>query len=99
PTGTAYSIIANRISYQFDLQGPSITNDTACSSSLVAVYEAVRALGHGECNLALAGGVNLIWSPKHFVAFSQASMLSRTGRASAFDQAADGYVRGEGGAV
>ncbi|MEU8698861.1 SDR family NAD(P)-dependent oxidoreductase [Streptomyces sp. NPDC048680] len=99
PTGTAYSIIANRISYQFDLQGPSITNDTACSSSLVAVYEAVRALGHGECGLALAGGVNLIWSPKHFVAFSQASMLSRTGRASAFDQSADGYVRGEGGAV
>ncbi|MFJ8969403.1 SDR family NAD(P)-dependent oxidoreductase [Streptomyces anulatus] len=99
PTGTAYSIIANRISYQLDLQGPSITNDTACSSSLVAVYEAVRALGHGECGLALAGGVNLIWSPKHFVAFSQASMLSRTGRASAFDQGADGYVRGEGGAV
>ncbi|WP_405194522.1 SDR family NAD(P)-dependent oxidoreductase [Streptomyces anulatus] len=99
PTGTAYSIIANRISYQFDLQGPSITNDTACSSSLVAVYEAVRALGHGECGLALAGGVNLIWSPKHFVAFSQAGMLSRTGRASAFDQSADGYVRGEGGAV
>ncbi|MFJ1958216.1 SDR family NAD(P)-dependent oxidoreductase [Streptomyces microflavus] len=99
PTGTAYSIIANRISYQLDLQGPSITNDTACSSSLVAVYEAVRALSHGECGLALAGGVNLIWSPKHFVAFSQASMLSRTGRASAFDQSADGYVRGEGGAV
>ncbi|MER5556854.1 SDR family NAD(P)-dependent oxidoreductase [Streptomyces sp. NPDC002793] len=99
PTGTAYSIIANRISYHFDFQGPSITNDTACSSSLVSVYEAVRALTNGECGLALAGGVNLIWSPKHFVAFSQASMLSRTGRASAFDESADGYVRGEGGAV
>lgn len=99
PTGTAYSIIANRISYYFDFQGPSITNDTACSSSLVSVYEAVRALCNGECGVALAGGVNLIWSPKHFVAFSQASMLSRTGRASAFDQSADGYVRGEGGAV
>ncbi|MFJ4966514.1 SDR family NAD(P)-dependent oxidoreductase [Streptomyces sp. NPDC088729] len=99
PTGTAYSIIANRISYHFDFQGPSITNDTACSSSLVSVYEAVRALDNGECGLALAGGVNLIWSPKHFVAFSQASMLSRTGRASAFDESADGYVRGEGGAV
>lgn len=99
PTGTAYSIIANRISYYFDLQGPSITNDTACSSSLVSVHEAVRALCNGECGVALAGGVNLIWSPKHFVAFSQASMLSRTGRASAFDQSADGYVRGEGGAV
>ncbi|MER5985193.1 SDR family NAD(P)-dependent oxidoreductase [Streptomyces sp. NPDC001787] len=99
PTGTAYSIIANRVSYHFDFQGPSITNDTACSSSLVSVYEAVRALRNGECGLALAGGVNLIWSPKHFVAFSQASMLSRTGRASAFDESADGYVRGEGGAV
>ncbi|MEU7163984.1 SDR family NAD(P)-dependent oxidoreductase [Streptomyces morookaense] len=99
PTGTAYSIIANRISYVLDLQGPSITNDTACSSSLVSVYEAVSALQNGECGLALAGGVNLAWSPKHFVAFSQASMLSRTGRSRAFDQGADGYVRGEGGAV
>ncbi|MFH8346373.1 SDR family NAD(P)-dependent oxidoreductase [Streptomyces sp. NPDC018045] len=99
PTGTAYSVIANRVSYFFDFQGPSITNDTACSSSLVSVYEAVSALRNGECGLALAGGVNLIWSPKHFVAFSQASMLSRTGRSRAFDQDADGYVRGEGGAV
>ncbi|SFS90387.1 SDR family NAD(P)-dependent oxidoreductase [Saccharopolyspora flava] len=99
PTGTAYSIIANRVSYSLDLQGPSITNDTACSSSLVSVYEAVSALQRGECEQALAGGVNLVWSPKHFVAFSQASMLSRTGRSKAFDQDADGYVRGEGGAV
>ncbi|MFH8410884.1 SDR family NAD(P)-dependent oxidoreductase [Streptomyces sp. NPDC018019] len=99
PTGTAYSVIANRVSYFFDFQGPSITNDTACSSSLVSVYEAVSALRNGECGLALAGGVNLCWSPKHFVAFSQAGMLSRTGRSRAFDQDADGYVRGEGGAV
>ncbi|KND26274.1 SDR family NAD(P)-dependent oxidoreductase [Streptomyces acidiscabies] len=99
PTGTAYSIISNRISYWFDLQGPSITNDTACSSSLVSVYEAVTALRNGDCALALAGGVNLCWSPKHFVAFSQAGMLSPTGRCRAFDQGADGYVRGEGGAV
>ncbi|MEF3115178.1 SDR family NAD(P)-dependent oxidoreductase [Streptomyces chrestomyceticus] len=99
PTGTAYSVIANRVSYFFDFQGPSITNDTACSSSLVSVYEAVAALRNGECGLALAGGVNLVWSPKHFVAFSQAGMLSRTGRSRAFDQDADGYVRGEGGAV
>ncbi|TMU98191.1 SDR family NAD(P)-dependent oxidoreductase [Streptomyces sp. DASNCL29] len=99
PTGTAYSIISNRVSYYFDLQGPSITNDTACSSSLVSVYEAVTALRNGDCTLALAGGVNLCWSPKHFVAFSQASMLSPTGRCRAFDKGADGYVRGEGGAV
>ncbi|MEU5186688.1 SDR family NAD(P)-dependent oxidoreductase [Streptomyces klenkii] len=99
PTGTAYSIISNRVSYFLDLQGPSITNDTACSSSLVSVYEAVTALRNGDCTTALAGGVNLCWSPKHFVAFSQASMLSRTGECRAFDQGADGYVRGEGGAV
>ncbi|MGW1784018.1 SDR family NAD(P)-dependent oxidoreductase [Streptomyces sp. NPDC002143] len=99
PTGTAYSIISNRVSYYFDFQGPSITNDTACSSSLVSVYEAVTALRNGDCALALAGGVNLCWSPKHFVAFSQASMLSPSGRCRAFDQGADGYVRGEGGAV
>ncbi|MEV4922760.1 SDR family NAD(P)-dependent oxidoreductase [Streptomyces roseoverticillatus] len=99
PTGTAYSIISNRVSYLLDLQGPSITNDTACSSSLVSVYEAVSALRNGDCSTALAGGVNLCWSPKHFVAFSQASMLSRTGECRAFDQGADGYVRGEGGAV
>ncbi|MFE7277378.1 SDR family NAD(P)-dependent oxidoreductase [Streptomyces sp. NPDC057623] len=99
PTGTAYSIISNRVSYYFDFQGPSITNDTACSSSLVSVYEAVTALRNGDCALALAGGVNLCWSPKHFVAFSQASMLSPTGRCRAFDKGADGYVRGEGGAV
>ncbi|MEU3571062.1 type I polyketide synthase, partial [Kitasatospora sp. NPDC036755] len=99
PTGTAYSIIANRLSYHFDLHGPSIANDTACSSSLVSVYEAVTALNNGDCDLALAGGVNLCWSPKHFVAFSKAGMLSPTGRANAFDQGADGFVRGEGGAV
>lgn len=99
PTGTAYSVISNRVSYFLDLHGPSITNDTACSSSLVSVYEAVSALRGGECDLALAGGVNLCWSPKHFVAFSQAGMLSRSGECRAFDQGADGYVRGEGGAV
>ncbi|WP_203840627.1 type I polyketide synthase, partial [Winogradskya humida] len=99
PTGTAYSIVANRLSYFFDLRGPSITNDTACSSSLVSIYEAVAALTNGDCDLALAGGVNLAWSPKLFVAFSQAGMLSPTGRSHAFDQNADGFVRGEGGAV
>ncbi|MFJ2811696.1 SDR family NAD(P)-dependent oxidoreductase [Kitasatospora sp. NPDC087271] len=99
PTGTAYSIVANRLSYYFDFHGPSIANDTACSSSLVSLYEAVAALHNGDCDLALAGGVNLCWSPKLFVAFSKASMLSPTGRSHAFDQDADGFVRGEGGAV
>ncbi|WP_274910624.1 SDR family NAD(P)-dependent oxidoreductase [Streptomyces sp. WZ-12] len=99
PTGTAFSVVANRLSYFFDFHGPSIANDTACSSSLVALYEAVTALRNGDCELALAGGVNLCWSPKLFVAFSKASMLSPTGTSHAFDQDANGFVRGEGGAV
>jgi acyl transferase domain-containing protein/acyl carrier protein/enoyl-CoA hydratase/carnithine racemase/NAD(P)-dependent dehydrogenase (short-subunit alcohol dehydrogenase family) len=99
PTGIAFSIIANRVSHFFDFQGPSITNDTACAASMTSVYEAVRALQDGTCDLALAGGVNLIWSPNHFVAFSKAGMLSKEGRSKAFDDAADGYVRGEGGAI
>ena len=99
PTGIAFSIIANRVSHFFDLRGPSVTNDTACAASLTAVHDAVAALRTGQCDMALAGGVNLIWSPNHFVAFSKAGMLSRDGRAKAFDEAADGYVRGEGGAV
>jgi len=99
PTGIAFSIIANRVSHFFDFQGPSIANDTACAASMTSLYEAVRALQDGTCDLALAGGVNLIWSPNHFVAFSKAGMLSKDGKGKAFDDAADGYVRGEGGAV
>ncbi len=99
PTGIAFSIIANRVSHFLDLQGPSVTNDTACAASMTSVYDAVRAIQDGTCGMALAGGVNLIWSPNHFVAFSKAGMLSRDGRSKAFDEAADGYVRGEGGAV
>ena len=99
PTGTAYSIIANRISHYFDLAGPSLINDTACASSLVSVYQAVRAIQNGEVEAALAGGVNLCWSVNHFIAFSKNGMLSRDGRCKAFDGSADGYVRGEGGAV
>lgn len=99
PTGIAFSIIANRVSHFFDLRGPSIANDTACAASLTSVYEAVRALQSGSCDLALAGGVNLIWSPNHFIAFSRNGMLSPSGASQAFDQGADGYVRGEGGAV
>jgi acyl transferase domain-containing protein len=99
PTGIAFSIIANRISHFFDLRGPSLANDTACAASLTSVYEAVRALQTGECDLALAGGVNLTWSPNHFIAFSKNGMLSREGASRAFDQRADGYVRGEGGAM
>ncbi|MEU9123593.1 SDR family NAD(P)-dependent oxidoreductase [Streptomyces sp. NPDC048506] len=99
PTGAAYAIIANRVSHHLDLRGPSVVNDTACASSLVAVHQAVQALKSGECDLALAGGVNLTWSPRHFIAFAKAGMLSPDGLCRAFDADANGYVRGEGGGI
>ncbi|RZI42230.1 SDR family NAD(P)-dependent oxidoreductase [Herbaspirillum sp. HC18] len=99
-TGGALSITANRLSYCFGLQGPSMTIDTACSSSLVAVHQACLSLAAGECDLALAGGVNLVLSDELGAVFTQARMLSPEGRCRTFDQKVDGYVRGEGcGAV
>ncbi len=95
-TGTALSIVANRISNRLDLPGPSMGIDTACSSSLVAVDTACRHLADGSCDMALAGGVNILLDPRMFVTFSRAHMLSPTGRIRAFDAAADGFVRGEG---
>ncbi|MFZ5894797.1 MAG: SDR family NAD(P)-dependent oxidoreductase [Myxococcota bacterium] len=98
-TGTAMSITANRISYAFDLKGPSVAVDTACSSSLVAVDLACKALLNGDCDYALAGGVNVILKPEMTIAMSKATMLSRDGRCKSFDSRADGYVRGEGAAM
>lgn len=95
-TGNAHSIAANRLSYFFDLRGPSVAIDTACSSSLVAVHMACQSLRSGECEVALAGGVNVILTPDLTVAFSQAQMLSSDGRCKTFDDDADGYVRSEG---
>jgi acyl transferase domain-containing protein/acyl carrier protein len=95
-TGNALSVAANRISYLFDLRGPSWVVDTACSSSLVAIHQACQSLRLKECSLAIAGGVNLILSPQLTIAFSQAGMMSPRGRCRAFDDSADGYVRGEG---
>jgi amino acid adenylation domain-containing protein len=95
-TGNAASIAANRISYVLDLQGPSLTVDTACSSSLLSVHLASESLRRGECQVAVAGGVNLMLTPDLTVAFSQARMLSPDGRCKTFDAGADGYVRGEG---
>ncbi len=95
-TGTAHSIAANRLSYQFDLRGPSLAVDTACSSSLVAVHAACRSLRAGECGVALAGGVNLLINPALSVAFARGGMLSPDGSCRTFDDAANGYVRGEG---
>ncbi len=94
-SGRAFSIAANRLSYLWDLKGPSLTVDTACSSSLVAVHQACDYLRQGG-SLALAAGVNLILDPDLTIAFSQAGMLSPEGRCKTFDRSADGYVRGEG---
>ena len=98
-TGGTLSIAANRISYVFDLHGPSMAVDTACSSSLVALHQACLGIWRGESASALAGGVNILMTPFSFIGFSKASMLSPTGRCRAFDAAGDGYVRAEGAAV
>ena len=95
-TGGALSIIANRVSYFFDLRGPSVTVDTACSSSLVAVHLACQSLRTGDSNLALAAGVNLLLSPAVTRSFDQAEAMSPSGQCHAFDASADGFVRGEG---
>lgn len=97
--GTALAILANRISYIYGLRGPSMTIDTACSSSLVALHHAVLALRSGRIDTAIVGGSNLIASPASFIAFSQANMLSPTGRCRAFSADADGFVRAEGAVV
>ncbi len=94
--GTSSAAAAGRISYRLGLQGPAVTVDTACSSSLVAIHQACQALLLEECDLALAGGVNVMLSPATMITFSHSRMLAPDGRCKTFDAAADGYVRGEG---
>ncbi|MGC9237612.1 MAG: type I polyketide synthase, partial [Thiomonas sp.] len=98
-TGNTLSIAANRLSYTFNLHGPSMAIDTACSSSLVALHQACTALTTGQTSMALVGGANLLLHPYPFVGFTKASMLSAQGRCRAFAAGGDGYVRAEGAAM
>ncbi|MFI7601288.1 type I polyketide synthase [Actinoplanes sp. NPDC049681] len=90
------AFIAGRVSYTFGLMGPSKVVDTTCSSSLVALHDACESLRRGECDMALAGGVNLMLTPYSFVLLSKFRALSPDGRCKTFSAAADGYARGEG---
>jgi acyl transferase domain-containing protein/NAD(P)-dependent dehydrogenase (short-subunit alcohol dehydrogenase family) len=97
---SSYASVANRVSYFFDFRGPSVTVDTMCSSSLVAVHQACASIRSGECEVALAGGVNVMSHPSKYVQLSQGGFLSTDGRCRAFGEGGDGYVPGEGvGAV
>ncbi|KUZ97320.1 non-ribosomal peptide synthetase [Burkholderia ubonensis] len=95
-TGNPLNTAAGRISYGLGLQGPSMAIDTACSSSLTAIHTASQNLRSGECDLAIAGGVNLILSPDNSIAVSRTRALAPDGRCKTFDAAADGFVRSEG---
>jgi acyl transferase domain-containing protein/NAD(P)-dependent dehydrogenase (short-subunit alcohol dehydrogenase family) len=95
-TAATMTMLANRISYAFDLRGPSLAIDTACSASLVAVHYACQGLWNGECELALAGGVNVILCPDFMSVMCKGHFLAPDGRCKSFDARADGYGRGEG---
>ena len=99
-TGTASSIIANRVSYFYDFRGPSVAIDTACSSSLVAVHAGVQALRTGEADVVLAGGVNALVTPAVTLGFDEVGgVLAPDGRIKSFSADADGYARSEGGGM
>lgn len=97
--GTSLCLAANRISFAFDWHGPSMAIDTACSSSVVAVHLACQNLRHGECEMALACGANVLLSPAGMVNLTKAGISSPDGKVRSFDAAASGYVRSEGAGV
>ncbi len=99
-TSSSLALLANRLSYVFDLRGPSFAVDTACSSSLTSLHLACQAVTGGHCEVAVAGGVNFMLRPEYFIAASKGGFLSPDARCKAFDARANGYARGEGaGAV
>ena len=99
-TASIFAAIANRVSYTLDLAGPSLAIDSMCSSSLSAIHLAVSSLRRGECDMAVAGGVNLMSHPHKYRFLCQNRMLSADGRCRSFGEGGDGYVPGEGvGAV
>ncbi len=95
-SGASVAMLANRLSYNFDLSGPSIAIDTACSSSLVALHVAATSIRAGECDMAFVAGVNFLLSPAGGLSFSHAGAMADDGRCKVFDHRADGYVRSEG---
>jgi acyl transferase domain-containing protein len=95
-TGSALSISSNRLSYCFDLRGPSMTIDTACSSSLTAFHLACQAIRDGTCSAAIVAGVNVLMNPSTVIQFSQLGVLSPDGMCQSFSNKANGYVRSEG---
>ena len=95
-SGNSHSILANRISFLFNLRGPSAPLDTACSSSLVALHRAIESIHTGSSDMAIVGGVQVMLTPVAHVALSMAGMLSIDGKCKTFDKDANGYVRGEG---
>ncbi|MGW4128211.1 SDR family NAD(P)-dependent oxidoreductase [Amycolatopsis japonica] len=99
PTGVSMTMLAARLSYAFDWRGPAFTIDTACSSSLVALHQACNALALGDCELAIAGGVNVMVNPATTILMSKGQFLSPDARCKSFDHRANGYARGEGAGI
>lgn len=98
-TGTTSTMLSSKLSYWFNLKGPAMTIDTACSSSLVAVHIGVQSIWNGECDIAVAGGVNVMLRPETTASLGAAKLLSKHGHCKAFDSDAGGYVRGEGAGI